>query len=193
MTVVQTVETTEGKTLFVLTTWVALLGVFIIVEYLSSSDRPDRFHSGRLRHILTKHRRRKIDQSTYDWSVGGNEIRQYRQFMWQNPHFRLKLVDEPITLEFDPNYYYNVKHVGTDVIAENGVSVSIEERYRKTTTSGGSCFYVFSETASFLFYCSTRISRRILQVVIPCTTWYGERPFARILQSVLIMFWHPQI
>ncbi|KAK2153992.1 hypothetical protein NP493_2237g00004 [Ridgeia piscesae] len=68
--------------------------------------------------------------------------------MWQNPHFRLKLVDEPITLEFDPNYYYNVKHVGTDVIAENGVSVSIEERYRKTTTSGGSCFYVFSETAS---------------------------------------------
>ena len=138
----------HSKTLFVLTICVALLGVFIIVEYLSSSDRSDRFHSGRLRLILPNHRGRQTAQSTYDWSVGGNEIRQYRQFMWVNPHFRLKLVDEPITLEFDPNYYYNVKHVGTDVIAENGVSVSIEERYRKTTTSGGSCFYVFSETAS---------------------------------------------
>ena len=97
---------------------------------------------------MPKHRGRKTAQSTYDWTVGGNEIRQYQEFIWMNPNFTLKLVQEPRTLEFDPKYYYNVEHVGTDGIAANGVSVSIEERYRKTTTSGGSCFYVFSETAS---------------------------------------------
>ena len=138
----------RNKTLFFLTLCVALLGVYTIDKYLTSSDQSDHFHSGRLRLILPKHRGRKTDQNTYDWSVGGNEIRQYREFMWKNPHFRFKLVKEPTTLKFDPNYYYNVEHVGTDGIAANGVSVSIEERYRKTTTSGGSCFYVFSETAS---------------------------------------------
>ena len=120
-----------NKTIFVLAVCVALLGVYIIAEYSSSIDRSDRFHSGRLRRILPKHRGRKTDQSTYDWSVGGNEIRQYREFMWMNPNFTLKLVKEPTTLGFDPSYYYNVEHIGTDGIAANSVSVSIEERYRK--------------------------------------------------------------
>ena len=82
----------------------------------------------------------------YDWSVGGNEIRQYRHFMKMNPGFKIHIVDEPRTLKFDPDYHYNFKQVAIDGIAESGVSFSIEEHYRMTNTFDGSCFYVFSET-----------------------------------------------
>ena len=82
----------------------------------------------------------------YDWSVGANEIRQYRHFMTMNPGFKFHTVKEPRTLKFDHDYHYNIKQVAIDGIAESGVSFRIEEHYRMTNTSGGSCFYVFSET-----------------------------------------------
>ena len=82
----------------------------------------------------------------YDWSVGGNEIRQYRHFMKMNPGFKFHIVKEPSTLKFDPDYQYNVTRVTIDGIADGGVSVRVNEHYRMNSTLGGSCFYVFSET-----------------------------------------------
>ena len=88
----------------------------------------------------------KIYDVVFDWSVGGNDIPQCRHFMKMNPGFNIHIVDEPRTLRFDHDYHYNFKQVAIDGIAESGVSFRIEEHYRMTNTSGGSCFYVFSET-----------------------------------------------
>ena len=71
----------------------------------------------------------------YDWSVGGNDIPQYRHFMKMNPGFKIHIVDEPRALKFDPDYHYNFKQVAIDGIAESGVSFRIEEYYRMTNTS----------------------------------------------------------
>ena len=92
---------------------------------------------------------RPIIYSTgYDWSVGGNEIRQYEHFMKRNPYFEFLVVSNASTLQYDRHYRYDVKRIETDTTGKSlGVCVRIDERYNKTSTSGGSCFYAFSETA----------------------------------------------
>ena len=87
--------------------------------------------------------------ASYDWSVGGNEIRQYETFMKMNPDFDFHVVSNASTLQYDPGYSYNVKQVEIGTVGQSrGVCVRIDERYKKTSTSGGSCFYAFSETAA---------------------------------------------
>ena len=132
--------------LILLAVSISVIGV--IYGHLQTSAFSCSFASVRLHRLLQADRGRVTYRNAYDWSVGGNEIRQYRRFMETNPDFKFTIVTETTSLEFDPNYDYDVKHVDIDGTAGNGVSVSIEERYRKTKTSGGSCFYVYSETAS---------------------------------------------
>ena len=85
----------------------------------------------------------------FDWSVGGNEIRQYEHFIKMNPDFVFHVDINASTIQYDPRYSYNVKQVDIGTVGQSrGVCVRIDERYKTTRTSGGSCLYAFSETAA---------------------------------------------
>ena len=135
------------KIIFLVITLLSIvLTMYAIYGLSKTSGLSGTFRSGRLHRLHPIHRGRKTYDIAYDWSVGGNEIRQYRHFMDMNPGFKFHVENEPSTLEFDTDYDYNVEQVTVDGVVESGVSVRIKEHYRRNNTSGGSCFYVFSET-----------------------------------------------
>ena len=66
-----------------------------------------------------------------------------------SPYFVFHVNINASTIQYDPRYSYNVKQVDIGTVGQNrGVCVRIDERYKTTRTSGGSCLYAFSETAA---------------------------------------------